>query len=155
VCFYDGKLPFEGEGGSADQFFLLSTKGQAGKVFNGSALVYPSLVSIEVIDGQENETTYYAPDKQWMTGGCGYVGTNRPPGGFQPYKEFDEEIKFAKLMIFTDYKTGQTTMLGCTVTTIRKSTWRFTYHQEIVAGEHLFADYPGRCFVIPKQPSGR
>ena len=158
VCFYDEKFPFEGEGGSPDQFFLLSTKGQtAWEAWDGSlnSYIYPSLVSIEIIEGQPNQYTYYAPDKDWTPGVCGYLGDGTKLGRLQPYSESDEEIMFAELMFSFSKERGRNTWLGCTITTIRKSTWRFKYHTELVAGEFHYADYPGRCFLIPKQSARR
>jgi len=159
VCFYDGKFPFEGEGGSPDQFFLLSTKGQtAWETFDNTAkaYIYPPLVSIAIADGQPSQYTYYAPDKDWTPGMCAYLGDGTKVGRLQPYSESDDEIVFAELRFgLSKDKNGNNTWLGCTVTTIRKSTWRFKSHQESELLPHYAEDYPGRCFLIPKQSARR
>jgi hypothetical protein len=57
VCFYAEKFPFGGEGGSADQFFLLNTKPNR-KLSDGREVVDAKLGSIEVADGQPSKDEY-------------------------------------------------------------------------------------------------
>ena len=147
ACFYDEKAFLDGGGGSADLFFLLSTESRpAWETFDGSAFVHPNLVSIEITNGQPDQYRFYAPDKHWISGECQYSGDRTNGMRLQPYEESDEVITFAT---FLDSYFAKNASDGCTVTTIRKSTWRFTYHQE-----SIYPDIPGRCFAIPKQSSG-